>query len=194
MWVDTDLTDSGEAQSALTGAWRHCVKVMTMDVWESRSDSRRQTGLSTACLLVGLVLAIGLYNYGASGSNQQAGFLLGVVLTLIGAATLVVGGRQSVVVDPNSRTITISDHRLAGARRRIIAFSNVKAVQLAYLQTRSHQVLQYFLQLQLHDGEHYPLFAPGRLYPGARDPVLVTGWKTRLEQCLVAARPGPEIP
>lgn len=159
-----------------------------MDVWESSSDGRRQTILSAACLAVGVLLVIGLHDYGVSGSSRQAGFLLGMVLALIGAASLAVSGRQTVVVDPRSRLISIHDRRLVGDKLRTITFSEVDEVQVAFLQTHSRQVLQYFLQLQLRSGEAYPLFAPGRVYAGATDPAIVAGWRTRLTGCLEAAK------
>ncbi len=155
-----------------------------MDVWELNSDGRRQTMLSGACLVTGLVLAISMREYGESGSNMHAGFLLGAVLTLVGAASLAVSGSQRVVVDPRSRTIAIHDHRLVGHSMRRIAFSDIAQVQIAFLQTRSKTVLQYFLQLRLRSGEDYALFAPSRIYPGAADPAVVNGWKTRLEEIL----------
>ncbi len=163
-----------------------------MELWESSSDGRRQSALSLACLAIGLVLVLSLHDFGASGSSRQAGFLLGVVLTLIGGASLAVAGRQSVVIDPRKRVLTVHDRRLVGDRLRTIAFSEISQVQVAYLQTRSHQVLQYFLQLQLRSGETYALFAPGRMYPGASDPSLVAGWKTRLESCIETAGLDPD--
>lgn len=159
-----------------------------MDRWESSSDGRRQTSMSAACLVVGVVLIISLHDFGASGSSRQAGFLLGMVLALLGAASLAVSGRQTVTVDSRNCQISIHDHRLVGHKTRTIAFSEVADVQVAYLQTRSRQVLQYFLQLQLRSGEVYPLFAPGRVYVGSSDPAIVAGWKTRLTHCLEAAR------
>ena len=160
-----------------------------MDVWESSSDGRRQTFLSAACLAVGVLLIISLHDFGASGSSRQAGFLLGMVLALLGAASLAVSGRQTVLVDSRKCQISIHDHRLVGHKIRTIAFSEVVDVQVAYLQTRSRQVLQYFLQLQLRNGEAYPLFAPGRVYIGSSDPAIVAGWKTRLLSLIHISEP-----
>ena len=162
-----------------------------MPVWESRSNSRRQSALSLACLVLGLVLVVTLHEYGPTGSSRHAGFLLGVVLGLIGGATLLVSGPQTITIDPVREQIRITDHRLLGARLHTIAFSEITEVQVAFLQTRSQHVLQYFLQLQLHQGEAYALFAPGRVYAGSSDPAIVAGWKSRLDACLQAARGSP---
>jgi hypothetical protein len=43
------------------------------------------------------------------GSNAMAGFLLGVLLLFIGVAGFLLSGKQTVVVDPKSRRITIED-------------------------------------------------------------------------------------
>jgi hypothetical protein len=162
-----------------------------MPVWESRSNSRRQSTISAACLALGLVLIVTLHDFGPSGSSRHAGFLLGVVLTLIGGATLLVSGPQTTIVDPLQQQIRITDHRLVGTRHHTIPFADIGEVQVAYLQTRSKLVLQYFLQLQLRGGEAYALFPPGRVYAGSSDAAIVAGWKSRLEACLADAGQPP---
>ena len=162
-----------------------------MPVWESHSNSRRQSAISVVCLVLGLVLVAMLNDYGLSSSSRHAGFLFGLVLTLIGGATLLVSGPQTVTVDPVRQHIRITDHRLVGKRQHTIVFADIAEVQVAYLQTRSQQVLQYFLQLQLHNGESYALFAPGRLYAGSENPATVANWKSRLEACLATAAAAP---
>ena len=158
-----------------------------MPVWESHSRSRRQSAISAACLASGLVLIAMLHDYGLAGSSRHAGFLFGMVLALIGGATLLVSGPQTIAVDPPRQQIRITDHRLLGTRVHTIPFADIAEVQVAYLQTRSQQVLQYFLQLQLRSGETYALFAPGRVYAGSMDPAIVALWKSRLDACLAAS-------
>jgi hypothetical protein len=40
----------------------------------------------------------------------------------------------------------------------------------------------YYLALKLRSGEKYPLFAPGRFFPGASDRSTVEAWRQRLEE------------
>lgn len=153
-----------------------------MELWISRSNNRKQIAISLICLVAGTVLIFSLHDYGPSGSNRQAGFLFGAVLAALGAATLVAGGSQTVVVDPLQRRIHVQDHRLIGKSRHTIALADIREIQVACLQTRSKHALRYFLQLTLAGDLSYALFAPERDYPGASNPRIVAGWKDRLDR------------
>lgn len=152
-----------------------------MNAWKTRSNNRQQLVISLTCLIAGAVLVFSLHDYGPSGSNRQAGFLLGVVLLALGGATLAAGGTQSVVVDPQQRLIRIEDHRLIGDRQQTIAIADIRDIQVGCLQTRAKHTLRYFLQLTLADGQPHILFAPERDFPGASNPKIVAGWKDRLD-------------
>ena len=152
-----------------------------MEPWTTRSNNRQQRLISLTCLLAGAALTISLHDYGLSGSDRHAGFLFGVVLLALGGATLVAGGSQSVLVDPDQRRILVEDHRLIGKRQTTIALADIRDIQVACLQTHSKHALRYFLQLTLDGGLSYALFAPERNYPGASDPQIVAGWKFRLD-------------
>lgn len=143
--------------------------------------------LSAVCMLVGLVLVVLLRD--TVNANAQAGFWFGVILLLIGVATLAAHAHQHIVVDPQLREIRIEDRRLLGRKMRRVAFSEVQGVQVAYLQTRARHTIRYFLQLQLAGGEHVALFAPERVYAGAADPAVVARWGARLQQYLAAPAP-----
>lgn len=165
-----------------------------MDIWETRSNNRQQLMISAICLIVGVVLTVALRDYGPSGSNRQAGFLLGVVLLGLGLATLFAGGTQTVQVDAHAREIRILDRRLIGKRTHTVAFEQVQRVEVACLQTRSQHALRYFLQLQLISGDAFALFSPEKAYPLAADPAVVAGWKRRLERMLAAGTHVPARP
>ena len=53
-----------------------------MDAWKTRSNNRQQLAISLICLIAGAVLAVSLHDYGPSGSNRQAGFLLRALVLL----------------------------------------------------------------------------------------------------------------
>jgi hypothetical protein len=152
-----------------------------MDVWTSQSNPGRQTLVSVVCAIVGVALLIGFRNFGSPNSNAFAGFLLGVLLLIIGIPGLVVSGRQSVLVDPSTRTISIVDVNRFRTKKRVIPFSDVISVSIGALGKRSNYVMQYYLVLKLTSGETYPLFAPGLFYKGSSDRAVVAGWKQRLE-------------
>ena len=160
-----------------------------MPTWETHSRSLQQAALSIGCIAVGLLLVAWQYDAMPGDSNAQAGFWFGILLLVLGGLTFAAHARQRVVVDPQLRETRVEDRWLLGRRLRRIAFADVRAVQVAYLQTRSQHAIRYFLQLQLDDGENCPLFAPERVYAGASDPAVVAGWRARLEQYLAVPAP-----
>lgn len=155
-----------------------------MDLWTSQSNSGKQILLSVACAAVGLILVIGFRDFRGSGTNAMAGFLVGVLLLLIGVAGFLVSGKQTVVVDPKARRITIEDSNRLRPKKRSIPFSDIAGISIGYLGKRSNHVAWYYLVLRLRSGEEYPLFAPGRFFEGGSDKSIVTSWKQRLEKYL----------
>jgi hypothetical protein len=152
-----------------------------LDVWTSYSNPARQTLLSIACAIAGLALLIGFRDFGSPNSNAFAGFMLGVLLLVIGIPGLLVSGKQTVVVDPNARAITITDTNMFRTKQRVISFGDVTGVSIGSLGKRSNYMMNYYLVLKLTSGENYPLFAPGLFYAGSSDRSIVAGWKQRLE-------------
>lgn len=155
-----------------------------MDLWTSRSNPSKQVALSALCSLVGLVLAIGFRHFGSAGTNAEAGFLLGALLLVIGVAGFLTSGRQTVVIDPDARRITVEDANRFGTKKRSIPFGDIVGVGIGYLGKKSNHVEWYYLVLELRNGEKYSLFPPGRFFEGGSDRSTVEGWKRRLEQYL----------
>jgi hypothetical protein len=152
-----------------------------MDLWETQNNPGKQTILSVACTAVGLILVICFRDFGGFGTNSMAGFLLGLLLLLIGIPGFLLSGKQTVIVDPESRLITIEDSNRFHTKKRSIPFSAIAGISIGYLGKRSNYVTWYYLVLKLRSGEDYPLFAPGRFFEGASDKSTVTSWKLRLE-------------
>ncbi len=155
-----------------------------MDLWKSESNHGNQTISSLACAAVGLLIMIGFRDFGNFGTNGKARFLLGLLLLLIGIPGFLLGGKQTVTIDPWTRRITIRDSNRFLAKTRTIPFTDIVGVSIGYLVKKSDFATCYYLVLKLRSGEDYPLFAPGRFFEGASDKSVVTGWKKRLEEYL----------
>jgi hypothetical protein len=140
--------------------------------------------LSVACALAGLILVVGFRDFRGFGITAMAGFLLGLLLLLIGVGAFLVSGRQTVVIDPKARCITIEDSNRLRVRKRSIAFSDITGIGIGYLGRRSTRVAWYYLVLTLKSGEEYALFSAGRFFEGGTDRSVVASWKQRLEQYL----------
>ncbi|MBT0665581.1 hypothetical protein KI809_14830 [Geobacter pelophilus] len=136
------------------------------------------------CAAVGMILAIGCHGFEGIGSNTGAGFLLGLLLLLIGVASLLTSGKQTVTVDPEKRSITIEDTNRFSTKKQTIPFSDIVGVGIGYLGKKSNFVTWYYLVLKLRSGKDYPLFPPGRFFEGGSDRATVESWKQRLERYL----------
>ncbi len=152
-----------------------------MELWVSDSNRRKQIVLAGASAVVGLVLMLGFDNLRGSSTNAMAGFLLGVLLLVIGVVVLLVSGNETVVIDPNARRITVEDSSLFGKKKWSVPFSDIVDINVTYFGKKSNYVTYYYLVLSLRNGEKYQLFAPGRYFEGGTDKAIVAGWKQRLE-------------
>lgn len=157
-----------------------------MNPWISHSNTAKQTALAIGCGLVGVVLMIAFREFSAAGGNARAGFFIGVLLLVIAVAALLTG-KQSVVVNPRTRSITVENSGPLGSNKRVILFSDITDIRLGYQGKRSNFVQRHFLVLMLKSGEEYSLFAPGRFYEGGSNEAVVMGWRNRLQGYLRAA-------
>lgn len=155
-----------------------------MDVWTSQSNPGKQLVLAVVCAIAGLLLAVGFRDFSSLNSNDGAGFLLGVLLLILGVAGFLVSGRQTVVVDPKTHSITIDDSTRFNTQKKTILFNNIVSVSIGYLGKTTGFVTWYYLVLKLRSGEEYSLFPPGRFYKGGSDRSTMAGWKHRLEKYL----------
>ena len=108
-----------------------------MESWKIESSPGKQVALGWIILLVGLILAMGFRNFDSSGlTNSLAGFLLGLLLLLVGIAALIMGGRRTITVDPEARRISIDDVNRFGQKSRLIPFDEVERVYVGSLGNR----------------------------------------------------------
>ena len=156
-----------------------------METWKAESQPGKQMTMLLVCVLLGVLLVIKFQDFSGLGTtNSLAGFLLGVLLLLIGVVGVLFTGKQTIVIDPSARTITVEDKTRLTAKKRLIAFSDIVHVGIGYLGKRSNFVNFYFLVLKLRSGEEYSLFAPGRFYAGGSNRAVVESWQSRLQEYL----------
>lgn len=114
--------------------------------------------------MVGLVLMLGFNGLRGYNTNAMAGFLLGVLLLVIGVIAMLMSGSETVVVDPNTRRVTVENSNLFGKKKRSILFSDIEDINVTFFGKKSNYITYYYLALSLRNGENYQLFAPGRYY------------------------------
>ena len=155
-----------------------------MDTWKIESSPGKQVILGWIVLVVGLILAIGFRDFDSSGlTNSLAGFLLGLLLLLIGTGTLLMGGKRSIVVDPEARRILIEDASRFGRKKRSIAFDEVGEVYVDSLGDKEGGSISYDVFLKLKKGETVSLFRPA-YFEGTWEKSVMEDRCRRLEEYL----------
>ena len=132
-----------------------------MESWKIESSPGKQAAHGWIILLVGMILTVGFRNFDGSGlTNSLAGFLLGLLLLLVGIAALVIGGKRTVTVEPEARRILIEDVNRFGQKSRLISFDEVERVYVGSLGNREGGSISYDVLLKLKIGENVSLFRP----------------------------------
>ena len=156
-----------------------------MDAWTQKSNPNKQAALALACIAAGMALTVGFRHFDGPGmSNSMAGFLLGLLLLLIGIAAFLLRETQMITIDPRLRRIVVEDTNRFRTRRREIPFADIAGTGIGYLGRTSNIVTFYYINLKLKNGEVYPLFAPGRFFNGGSDRSVMENRRQRLEEYL----------
>lgn len=151
-----------------------------MDTLKIESNRNQQTAL--LLLVAGIGLALTLKLSVGHGAMQSAGFVLGLLLMLLGAAGLYLGTTRAVVVDPNSGLISIEDTNRVGQRKRSIRFNDVADVSLGQSGERTGSVA-YDVMLRLKSGKTVSLFT-GAVFDGRHDQAVMAERCRRIGQYL----------
>lgn len=129
------------------------------ELWVTESIPRRQSGVSWVMLALGLVLVYAFRGFQGPGvSNSLAGFLLGVLLMSIAAASLLSGGKQIITVDPQRRQIVVSGQNRFSGGKKVILFKDVARVRVGRFGKASNGMESFHVSVVLKQGGTVPLF------------------------------------
>ncbi|MDP2300790.1 MAG: hypothetical protein Q8N03_00005 [Ignavibacteria bacterium] len=155
-----------------------------MNNWTIQSNPVKQAVLTIIIIILGLLLMYGFRNFDSSSfSNSLAGFLLGVLLLVIGIPGLVTIGKETITVLPKERKILIVNKNLFRKKNHVLSFNEITTVQIGSLGTRSNGSKNYYLTLQLKSGKSFPLFFPA-YYSGRFDRAIAEERRWKLESYL----------
>lgn len=157
-----------------------------MEIWTIESNPTKQLIVVIGILIVGIILAAGFRNFTGPGlSNSLAGFLLGVLLIVIGIADIFSHGKQNITIDPHARMMRIVDTNLFSHKERIIGFSEITGTGISHIGDIADGAATFYVQLSLRDGSKYPLFFPA-YYDGRHDRSVAENRRRRLDEYLQA--------
>lgn len=146
------------------------------------SNPTKQALLTIAVIIVGLILAIGFRNYDDSAfTNSLAGFLLGILLILIGIPGLITLGTETITIDTNTRCILIENVNRFRKKNKLIYFMEIAEVFVGCQGKRSSGTMSYYVCLRLNTGEVYNLFYPS-YYDGRWDKSVAESRCNRIQE------------
>jgi hypothetical protein len=155
----------------------------TSDTWVTESDTTTQTVACALAIVVGLILTIGFRGFVRSGFTQGfAAFLLGAVLLVAGAGTLLFGGRQVITVDPRQRRIAIEQISRFRTTTRLIGLDTVSDFAVAEHGDQKSGRIRYHVKAKLKAGGEVALFVG--FFDGSRSRLAMEKRRDRLLQCL----------
>jgi hypothetical protein len=160
------------------------------DVWVTESNTVRQSIASLAEVLVGLALIVGFRGFEGPGlTGSRAGFLLGVLLAVIGAGMLLFGGKQLVTVDPQSRRIILEKVGLFGRSSREVSFDEISRVYVGRLGDSEGGSIRYHVTAELRSGKEVALFLG--FFEGSKSESAMDARRERLVGYLSGPSRGP---
>lgn len=130
-------------------------------------------------------------DFSHADSNVRAGFMLGVLLAVIGLIALVVDESRRIEWDEREGHILLDVRRRVGGNRRVeIPFSQVGAVLIGAQGKSSSGTRYYDLVVKLTSGKEISLFG-GCVIEGRMNRSQVEQWRQRLEAVVQRARAQP---
>ena len=118
--------------------------------WVIKSSNGKQRLLSVIIIFIGFILAIGFRECSAGTfSNAFTGFLLGVLLIVIGTLALLFTGKETITVDGKARQIHIESKKSAKEKITIIPFDDIESMHISHIGKYSSGVVTYYISLNL---------------------------------------------
>lgn len=132
---------------------------ITTGVWRTESSEAKQTIAAIVAFGFGVLLAIGFRFYGEAGAiESRAGFMLGVVLVVVGCGMLVVGGKQVITVDAKAKKIVIEKINRVQQSVQEIRFSEITMVSVGETGDEEGGSIRYHVAVKLRTGKEVALF------------------------------------
>lgn len=157
-----------------------------MEIWQIKSNPNKQRLLNAFLIAIGGLLIFGFSSQVdfSHFTNGTGGFLLGLLIFILGLVSIIVSYNEIITIDPNKKQITIVRVSRLGTKTLPILFSDIERVGIGFIGRASNIVLQnYYVNLHLKDGSNCPLFFPA-YYDGRGDESVAQDRKAKIEQYL----------
>ena len=156
----------------------------TSAVWITESIQGMQAAFGVVGAIVGGAFIFASRIQSLEQTASTAALFLGLLVLVVSLATLVIGGKQIISVDPRRRLVEIQTVSRFGTTRRLIAFSQISDVSLGELGDKEGGSISYHLVLNLKDGKEVALFVG--VFEGIYERHVMDGRRHRLDEYLQA--------
>jgi hypothetical protein len=150
----------------------------TSAVWITESSQGMQTAYGVVGAIVGVSCIFGSHIQGIDQGTSTAALLLGLLVLVVSLATLALGGKHVVSVDPRRMLVEIAFVSRFGTKTRRIPFPQISEVSLGELGDKEGGSVIYHVVLKLEDGEEIALFLGA--FGGTRDRHVMDDRRRRL--------------
>jgi len=155
----------------------------TSSVWITESSQGMQAAYGVVGAIVGGAFIFGSRIQSLEQTTSTAALFLGLLILVISLATLIIGGKQIISVDPRRRLVEIQTVSRFGTKRRLIAFSQISDVSLGELGDKEGGSISYHVVLNLKDGKEVALFVGA--FEGTYDQQMMEARCHRLNEYLL---------
>jgi hypothetical protein len=156
----------------------------TSSVWITESSQGMQAAFGVVGAMVGGAFIFGSRIQSLEQTTSTSTLFLGFLILVISLATLVIGGKQIVSVDPRRRLVEIQTISRFGTKRQLIAFSQISDVSLGELGDKEGGSISYHVVLNLKDGKEVAIFVGA--FEGIYERNVMDGRRHRLNEYLQA--------
>jgi hypothetical protein len=156
----------------------------TSSVWITESSQGMQAAFGVVGAMVGGASIFGSRIQSLEQTTSTSTLFLGFLILVISLATLVIGGKQIVSVDPRRRLVEIQTISRFGTKRQLIAFSQISDVSLGELGDKEGGSISYHVVLNLKDGKEVAIFVGA--FEGIYERNVMDGRRHRLNEYLQA--------
>jgi len=153
-------------------------------VWTTESSQGKQAWYGIVGVVLGGALVYGSRSQGLEQLTGTAALILGLLILGVSLATLVIGGKQVISVDPRRGLVRIETLSRFGNTSRVIPLSQVKDVSIGELGDKEGGSISYHVALHLQNGKEVALFVGA--FEGVYDRKVMEARRQRLDQYLKA--------
>lgn len=127
--------------------------------WKTESSAGKENLAMVLALVVGIALTVGFRKFEGPGLiGSTAGFLLGILILVVGAGLFLFGGKQVITVEPKLKRIVVTSLGRLRTSSREIHFNEISEVYVGESGDQEGGSIRYHVVARLKTGTEVALF------------------------------------